>query len=89
LPDEVRKLSWSQTLGQRSLNGCPSLWSTEQIGSLIARSRHNSSQQRCELFTLKYMIANGPLTIGYTNVRNSRERKQHAHPSERHLYRLQ
>jgi hypothetical protein len=36
LPDKVRKLSRPQTLGQRSLNGFPSLWSAKQIGNLIA-----------------------------------------------------
>jgi hypothetical protein len=36
LTDKVRKLSRPQTLGQRSLNGFPSLWSAKQIGNLIA-----------------------------------------------------
>src|SRR6185295_15489851 len=35
LPDEVPKLSRPQTLGQWSLNGCPSLRGTKQIRSPI------------------------------------------------------
>src|SRR4029078_5430656 len=35
LPDEVHKLSWPQSLGQRSPNRFASLWSTKQIGTLI------------------------------------------------------
>ncbi|HEY6261721.1 MAG TPA: hypothetical protein VIW47_09005, partial [Nitrospiraceae bacterium] len=35
LPDEVPKVSRPKSLGQRSLNGFASLWSTKQIGTLI------------------------------------------------------
>src|SRR6185503_3980333 len=60
LPDEIRKLSRPQTLGQRSFDGRLSFWSSVQVGSLIAGSSHSTSQEWPELYTPVTMITNGP-----------------------------